>query len=262
MKQTSFSEERIEEILRKIPQRDEVFPSQEAIDKTVFKVTEMIEAEEKITRIGFVEFLTVQMRIMKKRWWILQGALLFFAGEWIAVSGDTDYSYRGLSILASLFVILVIPELWKNIEYRSLEIEECSLFNLRRVYAAKLIAFGAIDTILLTFFCIIASRIQDILFADMLKQFVFPVMISATICLLSFSSKRRCSEVTTMIVCGIANVIWMVTAMNETVYSKITPVIWGGLFGVCICLMVYSVRKVLQKRMEYWEVQINGLSVG
>lgn len=262
MKRTSFSDKRIEELLRNVPQRNLTPPSQEAIDKTVLKASEIIDAKEKITRSGFIEFLAVQMRIMKKRWWILQGALLFFAGEWIAVPGDTDYTYRGLSILASLFVILVIPELWKNIEYRSIEIEECSLFNLRRVYAAKLIAFGAIDTILLTFFCIIASQMQDILFADMLKQFVFPVMISATICLLSFSSKRRCSEVTTMIVCGIANVIWMVTAMNETVYSKITPVIWGGLFGVCICLMVYSVRKVLQKRMECWEVQINGLSVG
>ena len=63
------------------------------------------------------------------------------------------YKRQGLSVLAALFVIFIIPELWKNIENKSMEIEKSSLFDLRGVYAAKLIAFGLIDTGILTVFC-------------------------------------------------------------------------------------------------------------
>lgn len=262
MKQMRFSDERIAELLRAIPQQNKIIPSQEKIDRTVLKANEILNAKVQTSRIGFAEFVVAQVRLMKKKWWVLQGILLFFAGEWIAVSGDTDYTCRGLSILASLFVILVIPELWKNTECRSIEIEESSLFDLRRVYAAKLMAFGIIDTVFLTFFCIFTSRMQGVMFAGVLKQFVFPVLLAATICLVSFSSKKRCCEATMMIVCIVSNVIWIVLVLNETVYSKITPLLWVGLFGICSCLIIYSIRKVLHKGMKCWEVQINGLSIG
>ena len=181
MKNKNFSDKKIEHLLRNIPQQITSAPSKDAIDSTVLKAKEIMITKEKTSRIDFAEFLIIQMKIMRKRWWILQGILLFLACEWLSVSGDVDYIYRGWSILAALFVILIIPELWENMECKSMEIEESSLFDLRKVYAAKLIAFGLVDTIFLTFFCTAATQLQNILFVDILKQFVFPVMIAATI---------------------------------------------------------------------------------
>lgn len=262
MKNKNFSDKKIEHLLRNIPQQITSAPSKDVIDSTVLKAKEIMIAKEKTRRIDFAEFLIIQMKIMRKRWWILQGILLFLACEWLTVSGDVDYIYRGWSILAALFVILIIPELWENMECKSMEIEESSLFDLRKVYAAKLIAFGLVDTIFLTFFCTAATQLQNILFVDILKQFVFPVMIAATICIIAFSCSKPFNELATMIICIVANSIWMSVALNEAIYSKITPLIWMGLFAVCISLIIYNVRKVLNKNSKYREEQINGFNFG
>ncbi|MBF1322512.1 MAG: hypothetical protein HXM72_02270, partial [Mogibacterium diversum] len=153
MNKKNFSNKKIELLLRNMPRKFISVPAKNAIDNTVFKATELMIEKEQISRINFAEFLIFQMKIMRKRWWILQGALLLFACQWLYISSDANYIYRGMSIFATLFVILIIPELWGNMKCKSMEIEEASLFDLRKVYAAKLIAFGLVDTIFLTFFC-------------------------------------------------------------------------------------------------------------
>ena len=261
MKQTGLSDAKIEKTLRRISQLNRVEPAQDAIDSTITKACVLLEEGCSETRIKFIEFVAIQIRFMQKKWWVLQAILLILATEWIMISGDTNYMYRGLSIWASLFVILIIPELWKNFECRSFEIEDATWFDLRRVYAAKLIAFGTIDTVLLTIFCIFAAQIEEILFADVLKQFVFPIMIAATICMISFSKKKKWNEVTTMIICIISNLIWMILVSVEEVYSRITPLLWIGLFVVCSSIIAYCVYKALQRREEYWEVHIREFGV-
>lgn len=260
MKQNNFSDEKIEMILRNFSKQNLVAPSKEAIDNTVYKVNEIIQYDVRMSRINFFEFLTIQIRLMKKRWWILQSIVLFCASQWIVASENTNYSYRGLSILASLFVIFIIPELWKNVECKSIEIEMCSLFDLKRVYAAKLIACGLIDTFLLTLFCVIVTSMYDIMISDILKQFVFPIVISSTVCLMSFSNRKKYSEYITMVGCIFSNLIWIIIIMNEKFYSKLTPLIWIILFSICICLIIYSIRRTIYKSRAYLEVKINEIS--
>ena len=262
MKNKNFSDKKIEHLLRNIPQQITSAPSKDAIDSTVLKAKEIMITKEKTSRIDFAEFLIIQMKIMRKRWWILQGILLFLACEWLSVSGDVDYIYRGWSILAALFVILIIPELWENMECKSMEIEESSLFDLRKVYAAELIAAGPVDTIFLTFFCVTVTQLQYVLLADVLKQFVFPVMIAATICMMVFSCRNPFSELTTMVICIVANLLWATIVLNESIYYKITSWIWIGLFAVSISLIIYSVRKVINNTSKYKEKQTNGFNFG
>ena len=66
---------------------------------------------------------------------------------------DDFYIQRSLGVIASLFVILVIPEFWKNCSNKSMEIEAVSYFSLKQVYAARTLLFGIADTLLLTVFC-------------------------------------------------------------------------------------------------------------
>ena len=145
---------------------------------------------------------------------------------------------------------------------KSMEIEEASLFDLRKVYAAKLIAFGLVDTIFLTFFCVAVTQLQYVLLADVLKQFVFPVMITATICMMVFSCRNPFSELTTMVICIVANLLWATIVLNESIYYKITSWIWIGLFAVSISLIIYSVRKVINNTSKYKEKQTNGFNFG
>mgnify|MGYP006990195710 CR=1 FL=1 len=48
---------------------------------------------------------------------------------------------RILGVVASLFIILIIPELWKNQTYQSMEIEATSYYSLRQIYAARMSLF-------------------------------------------------------------------------------------------------------------------------
>ena len=57
--------------------------------------------------------------------------------EWEAV-----YIQRSMGVIASLFVILIIPELWKNRTFQCMEIEASSYYSLRQVYAARMLLFG------------------------------------------------------------------------------------------------------------------------
>ena len=262
MNKKNFSNKKIELLLRNMPRKFISVPAKNAIDNTVFKATELMIEKEQVSRINFAEFLIFQMKIMKKRWWILQGALLLFACQWLYISGDANYIYRGMSIFATLFVILIIPELWGNMKCKSMEIEEASLFDLRKVYAAKLIAFGLVDTIFLTFFCAAVTQLQYFLLVDVLKQFVFPVMIAATICMSVFSCRNPFSELTTGVICIVANTLWATIVLNESIYYKITSWIWIGLFSASISLIIYSVRKVINNTSKYKERSANGFNFG
>lgn len=262
MNNKKFSNKKIELLLRNMPRKIKSIPPKDAVDNTVFKAKELIIKKDLIKRIDFAEFIIFQMKIMRKRWWVLQAALLLLACQWLYISGDANYIYRGLSIFATLFVILIIPELWGNMKYKSMEIEDASLFNLRNVYAAKLIAFGIVDTIFLSFFCTAATQLQNVLFVDILKQFVFPVMIAATICMMVFSCRNPFSELTTVVICIVANLIWVTIVLNESIYCKITFWIWICLFAVSFLLIIYSVYKALNKNSKYKERSTNGFNFG
>lgn len=80
-----------------------------------------------------------------KRWWVLQFMLL--VALWIALSSihDEIYIKRSMGVAAALFVILIIPELWKNRSCECMEIEAASYYSLKQVYAARMLLFGVTD---------------------------------------------------------------------------------------------------------------------
>lgn len=57
-----------------------------------------------------------------------------------------------MGTLAPLFVVLVLPELWKNRSSGALEIECTAYYSLRQIYAARMVLFGLVDLALLTLF--------------------------------------------------------------------------------------------------------------
>lgn len=257
-----YTDKKIEELLGKSLKAQICNPPQSAVDRAVLAAKDSFMIGEKKKKLSFAGFVIVQIQLMQKRWWMLQCVLLFLAGEWLRVSGDVSYIHRGFSIVGALFVIFIIPELWKNNKNGSVEIEESSLFSLRKVYAAKLIAFGLVDTLMLTVFCILTVQMNDIIFADLLKQLIFPVMIAAAICLTAFSHGGFFNEIAVIMVCLGANSIWMLVAVNETVYSQITPLIWAGLFGICIGLIVCCIYKTLYKNGKYREAWADEINFG
>ena len=87
-----------------------------------------------------------------------------------------------MGVAGALFVILLIPELWKNRNCNSMEIEAAAYYSLRQIYAARLLLFGMTDVFLLTVFCLVSSFSLQIAMAELLTQFLFPMVVAACIC--------------------------------------------------------------------------------
>ena len=204
--------------------------------------------------MNYPDFLLLQMRLIKKQWWVLQGAVLFLAWTALNSIGTSWYAQRGMSIVGALFVILAIPELWKNRETRSMEIEEASYYTLRHVYGAKILSFGFVDIVLLSLFGVAAVHAQQCLITDILKQLIFPVMISTILCLGSLSFHKKISELLAATLCLGANAGWMAVTMNDAVYNRITPAIWAGMFALGFAIILLLNYRLLHERRTGWEV--------
>lgn len=89
-------------------------PNEEKIVDTVNKSIEIFYLKEQEKLLTYREFLWSQFRITQKKWWILQMLLLVGIGIALYFNQEIFIIQRGLGITSVLFVILIIPELWKN----------------------------------------------------------------------------------------------------------------------------------------------------
>ena len=120
------------------------------------------------------EFLFLQSRLIQKRWWFLQGLLLAFVCLFLCHM-ETDYLIRrALGLAGPLFVILILPELWKNRNFDAMEVECTTYYTIRSIYAARLVLFAGVDLLLLSAFFAGASVFAKITLWEMLIQFLLP----------------------------------------------------------------------------------------
>lgn len=227
--------------------------SNEKLAETILLAQKIAASQCAAERLNYFDFMILQMRLIKRQWWVLQGIALFVAWTGLACMGTSWYTQRGMSIVAALFVILAIPELWKNRETKSIEIEEASYYNLRHVYGAKILSFGLVDVVFLSIFAIITINTQEYPVTDFLKQFIFPVMISTILCLVTLSFSRKLTELFTAMLCMAVDAVWIAIAMNDTVYDMISPAIWIAMFlagSVIITILIYNLMREGQRCSE------------
>ena len=132
----------LEERMKMYKESVQVKSKEEKIQETICKSKNAFFMAEQERTLSYHEFLWTQLRVIQKRWWVLQFMLL--VALWIALSSihDEIYIKRSMGVAAALFVILIIPELWKNRSCECMEIEAASYYSLKQVYAARMLLFG------------------------------------------------------------------------------------------------------------------------
>ena len=146
-------------------------PREEAVQATVRAATQAFRQREASRPLSQLEFLRQQAQFLHKRWWLLQGAVLVLLW-WLLQSAGTAYEVqRAMGTLAPLFVVLVLPELWKHRSSGALEIECTAYYSLRQIYAARMVLFGLVDLALLTLFFSAAllagqATLRDLIFCS------------------------------------------------------------------------------------------------
>ncbi len=187
------------------------------------------------------EFLFLQSKLIQKRWWFLQGLLLAFVCLFLCHM-ETDYLIRrALGLAGPLFVILILPELWKNRNFDAMEVECTTYYTIRSIYAARLTLFAVVDLLLLSVFFAVASVAARISLWEMMIQFILPFNVTCCICFRTLYAKRIRSEALAMLLCILWTGVWAMLIMSNSVYSAISVPMWiaalaASVLGMCCTL--------------------------
>ena len=102
----------------------------------------------------WLEFLYQQATYIRKRWWAAQGGVLLVMWLALYLSDSSRQVQRYMGIMTPLFVILILPELWKNRSSGSMEVEGAAFFPIQKIYAARLLLFAMADLLLVSVFLV------------------------------------------------------------------------------------------------------------
>ena len=201
------------------------------------------------------DFLMQQSRYIKKRWWVLQGVLLLLLGILLQYTRNPYYIERGLGIAAPLFVVLIVPEIWKNRNTNATEIECSSYYSLRQIYAARMILFACVDLMLLSSFLGIALHFMQLGITELATQFLLPFNVTCCICFRSLYSPKIASEVFSILLCIVWSAVWVQIVLNEAVYRTISTPVWWALLAASFLYLIYSIWMGQKKYLDLWEVK-------
>ncbi|MGM9660855.1 MAG: hypothetical protein ACI3WQ_09685 [Faecousia sp.] len=206
-------------------------------------------AGESERTVSYLEFLYQQSKYIKKRWWLIQGVLLACA-VFLLYNADADFSVRRiLGLTAPLFVILIVPEIWKNRSFDALEVECTTYYPLRSLYAARLTLFAGVDVALLSAFFAGTSCVARIPLWEMLTQFLLPFNVTCCICFRTLYSKRIQSESLSLLLCALWTALWSLVILDDAVYHAISIPVWALALGTSLLYMGY----VLSRGQKQWQ---------
>ena len=248
----------LDQQMKKYKEKRKVNPREEKIQETIEVARESFLLAEAEKNLSYGSFLYIQFRLIKKRWWLLQILTLILLWA-IFPFADALYAYRSMGVVAALFIILIIPELWKNRANQCMEVESATYYSLRQVYSARMLLFGIIDVFIITVFCGIASITLQLTLTDLLVQFLFPLVVTACICFGTLCNKRGFNEVVAVGMCMIWSAVWWLILLDERIYYDIMIPVWVTLFCIALVFMVFTIYKSIDCCDRIWEEKLDGI---
>lgn len=249
----------LEEQLERYKEKKEVNPREEKIQETIVKAKEKFILAESKKNLSYHSFLHTQFRLIKKRWWLFQILLLVVLWTVFPLADDVLYAYRSMGVAAALFIILIIPELWKNRRNQCMEIEASTYYSLRQVYAARMLLFGIVDISIITVFCGAVSISLKVTLMDLLIQFLFPLVVTACICFGILCSKRVFHETVAVGMCIVWSALWWFILLDERIYTVLTIPVWVMLFGIAFTFMTFTIYRSIHQCYRIWEEKSDGI---
>ena len=225
------------------------------LQKTIAVSKAAFAAEEAEQTLTSAEFLYQQSKYIKKVWWAAQAVLLFTVCLLLNQMEGALYIRRSLGIAAPLFVILILPELWKNRTYDAMEVEGTTFYTLRQVYAARLTLFAGVDLLLLTAFFIGASFFARVTVMELLIQFLLPFNVACCICFRCLYGGRNQSEALCVLLCSVWCGLWFLVISSETLYDAISVPVWVAMLVLSFAYLVYTLCRGQKTIYKAWEAK-------
>lgn len=238
-------------------QRDVTIKADEdRIRRTVGMSVNAFYENQEQREMTYMEFLWLQAKYIQKRWWGIQLLLLMLLWSGMYFIQSVNFIRRGAGVVLPLFVILAAPELWKNINSGSTEIENASFFTLRQVYAARLTVFAAADLLLLTAFGAVTAATVNVTLWEVLIHFMLPLIVTCCICFRTLYSRRFNSEYLAIALCLIWSVLWLGIVENLRLYETLSAPVWLGMLTFSLAYLILTVKQLLKNCRTYEEDKI------
>lgn len=222
------------------------------------QIEEELYAERKLS---FFEFLYEQSKFIQKRWWVLQGVVLFALLIMLSDVESIENALRTLPIMAVMFSVLIIPEMWKNQRFSAIEIEKTAFYSLRQIFTARILLFGLVDLAMMTLFFVIVSNTFQIDIYKIIINFLIPFNVSCCICFRLLYSKWHDIGYVAVFLNLVCIVVWSAIAGNDFIYQKIAMPIWIGMIVLSFGYLVYCVQKSQRYCELIWGGQVNGITI-
>lgn len=231
--------------------------SSEAIEKTILESKKAYFKIEEQSITNTVEFMISQIKYISKTLWIIQIILLIvfcYIIRGYALQVDKVHFSVCFSIFAPVLVIVLIPELWKNIQYKSIEIESTTLHSINKIYAARVLVLGILDLICASIMIIISAKVTNTPIYELGIYFLVPFNLTCAICFTILNSSRRIySEFFSISICVVWAVVWYGISKYGMIYECIQEWIWILFIIISTCYILYMIKGVLNNSRKIYE---------
>lgn len=228
--------------------------SKDALEETKNKSRQRFYLASTDLKISYFEFIWQQSRYIKKRWWLFQLFVLVILWIFTTELGQEFYIKRIAGISASVFAMLVIPEIWKNHETGSTEIECTCMYTLRQITGARILIFAFVDLLLLSLFGFTCVWSDTLAADEIMLQFLLPYVVTCCICFTCFYSRKH-SILLAFVCCAAWCWGWTWIVLNDSLYSLISVTVWRLLLLVSSAYLVFCISKGQTKANVLWEVK-------
>ena len=225
------------------------------LQKTIDVSKAAFLAAESEQTVSHAEFLYQQSRYIKKHWWLIQAVLLLMVCLLLHQTEGDLHIRRSLGVAAPLFVILILPELWKNRGNDALEVEGTTFYTIRQVYAARLTLFAGVDLLLLTAFFCGATYFTRITLWDLMIQFLLPFNVACCICFRSLYGGRNQSEALCVLLCTVWCGLWILVVSSEALYNAISVPVWATMLVLSFGYLAYTLCRGQKTIYKTWEAK-------
>lgn len=244
----------LDELLNTDSQHTTIPPREEHVQATIAAARASFVRAESEMPMATHTFLRIQLALIHKRWWLAQALVLALVWWALPQMADNLLIARSLGLTASLFVILLIPELAKNRTYQCMEIESTTHYTLRHIYAARMFLTGLVDITILTVFCGAVSHTLSLSFVTLLTQFLFPLTVTACLCFAALSNARSNSSLAAIGACLFWSGLWALLLFSDRLYEAIATPVWLALFGLSMVFLTFTIIHWIKRSTKLWEV--------
>ena len=235
-----------------------IVPDEKSLEDTIKNAREAYWLGESERYMRWPEFIYQQMFYIKKIWWLLQAGILMLLWLLLKYALNDIYAERCMGITAPIFIILFLPELWKNYNYQSMEIEGAAFYSFKKVMAARMLLFGMVDLVLLSVFIGMGVAYTKITLLEMVIQFILPMVVTTCICLRFFTGRFTRGMIPSITASLFWLTTWTLVVLREDIYSRITTPIWVVMLILTLSYMCYCIYRIMKETEQIYAINAVG----